>query len=141
MRLDLKFPSGFRIGVASYTVASGETNGHKIWRFGSRMMAGVQQFSRVEADYDSLKPLHSRWKHVLIADAEAVYSPGRAEVKLLTKDTSKTVDLQGVIYDNERSDAIIPAVAAGDELFRDTAFSVDAERRQHHSGQNRCADD
>jgi len=103
MRLDLKFPSGFRIGVASYTVASGETNGHKIWRFGSRMMAGVQQFSRVEADYDSLKPLHSRWKHVLIADAEAVYSPGRAEVKLLTKDTIKTVDLQGVIYDNEEA--------------------------------------
>lgn len=103
MRLDLKFPSGFRIGVASYTVASGETNGHKIWRFGSRMMAGVQQFSRVEADYESLKPLHSRWKHVLIADADAMYSPGHAEVKLLTKDTTKTVDLPGVIYDNEEA--------------------------------------
>ncbi len=103
MRLDIKFPTGFKIGMASYTVVAGETNGQKIWRFGSRMMAGVQQFSRVEANADSLKPLHSRWKHVMIGDSEAVYSPGHAEVKLLTKDTTKSIDLQGVVYDNEEA--------------------------------------
>src|ERR1035437_3986705 len=37
MQLDIKFPSGIKIGTASYRVNSGETNGQKIWRLRSRL--------------------------------------------------------------------------------------------------------
>src|SRR5436190_2045383 len=101
LRLDVKFQSGFKIGVAAYTVNSGETNGHKIWRIGSHLFAGVQHLSRVEVDADSLKPLHSRWKHSLIGDVHAVYAPGHVDLKVKGKDSPKKIDLETITYDNE----------------------------------------
>jgi tetratricopeptide (TPR) repeat protein len=103
MRLDIKFPSGLKLGMADYFVDSGESNGQKIWRVGSHMFAGVQSISRVEVEADSMKPLHSRWKHPVIADADTVYSSGHATLKLASKDSAKTIDLAGVVYDNEEA--------------------------------------
>ena len=103
LRLEVKFASGFKIGTAIYTADSGETNGQKIWRLGSHLFAGVQQLSRVEVEADSFRPLHCRWKHTLIGDADTVYSPGHAEVKLKGKDAVKKVDITAVVYDNEEA--------------------------------------
>jgi hypothetical protein len=103
MRYDIRFPSGFRIGVGTYTVHADETNGRKIWRLSSHIFAGVQQLSQVEAEADSMKPIHSRWKHTLIGDSETSYSPGHAIVKLKEKEKAKEIDLTGVVYDNEEA--------------------------------------
>jgi tetratricopeptide (TPR) repeat protein len=102
LRLDIKFPTGLKIGVASYTVNAGELNGKKIWRLGSHLFAGAQQFSRTEVEADSFKPIHSRWKHDLIGDADAVYTSSKIELKLKGKDEPKSLDLDGVVYDNEQ---------------------------------------
>jgi hypothetical protein len=101
--LDVKFPSGFKLGVARYTVAADAVNGRNIWRLGSHLFAGVQQWSRVEVEADSFKPIHSRWKHTLIGDADTTYTPGHAEVKMKGKDEIKKVELTGVFYDNEEA--------------------------------------
>ena len=101
LRLDIKFPTGIKLGTASYTADAGETNGRKIWRLSGRLFAGVEQFSRVEVDADTFKPIHSRWKHSLIGEANAVYSPGHAELRTVGKDELAKINLDGVVYDNE----------------------------------------
>jgi len=103
MRLDIKFPTGFKVGMGSYAIHAGETNGQKLWRPTARIFAGVQSFSRVEVDADSFKPIHSRWKHTLIGDADTVYTPGHAELKLKGKNEVKKIDLEGIVYDNEEA--------------------------------------
>src|SRR5258706_7504215 len=103
MQLDIKFPTGFKLGMGAYAASSGETNGQKIWQISARMFAGVQSFSRVEVDAESFKPIHSRWKHTLIGDADTIYAPGHAEVKMKGKEEGKTIDWNGVIYDNEEA--------------------------------------
>jgi hypothetical protein len=103
LRFDVKFPTGFRIGVAVFGVHADETNAHKIWRLHSHLFAGAEQLSQTEVEADSFKPIHSRWKHTLIGDADTIYSPGHAIVSLKEKGTSKEIDLNGVIYDNEES--------------------------------------
>jgi len=101
MRLEIKFPTGFKLGMGAITVDAAETNGIKIWRLGSHLFAGGNSFSRVEVEADSFKPLHSRWKHSLIGDVDAVYSPGMVELRPQGKDEVKKVELKGLIYDNE----------------------------------------
>jgi hypothetical protein len=103
MRLSLKLASGYEAGTAIYTVDSGETNGQKIWRFGSHLYVGLEQLSSVEVEADSLKPIHSRWKHTLLGDADTRYFPGYAEVKFAGKDSVKKVELDGTVYDNEEA--------------------------------------
>ena len=101
MQLDIKFPTGFKIGSACYRVSAGEANGQKIWRLSSHLWAVTQQSSRVEVEADSFKPIHCRWKIGVIGDADVVYSPGYAELKLLDKEGVSKIDLTGVVYDNE----------------------------------------
>ncbi len=101
MQLDIKFPTGFKIGSACYRVFAGEADGKKIWRLSSHLWAVTQQSSRVEVEADSFKPLHCRWKIGVIGDADVTYSPGYAELKMLGKEGVSKIDLTGVVYDNE----------------------------------------
>jgi len=101
LRFDLKLGGGLRIGPATYSVISGELNGRRIWKVGSRFYAGAQQVSAVEVEADSFKPLHSRWKHTLFGDVDALYSPGKVEMKIKGKQEPKIIELDGVVYDNE----------------------------------------
>jgi hypothetical protein len=101
MKLTIKTATGFELGFVRYTVYSDTVKGEKIWRLGSLLVAGPKQFSRVEVEADTFKPIHSVWKHTLLGEAEATYSAGRAEVKTAGKDEIKITDLQGVCYDNE----------------------------------------
>jgi hypothetical protein len=103
MQLDIKFPSGFKVGTAIYMIKSAESNGQKLWQAGTRTFAGIQSFSRVEVEADSFKPIHSRWKHFLIGDADVVYGPAQAQLKLKGKDEVKKIDLDGLVYDNEEA--------------------------------------
>ena len=103
MQLDIKFPSGFKIGMMNYSVFADDLNGRRIWRLASHGVAGMATFSRVEVDADSFKPIHSRWKHPLIGDVDAVYADGRAELKTAGKNEIKKVDLEGMVFDNEEA--------------------------------------
>src|SRR5882724_11549687 len=103
LTLDIKFPSGFKLGTAIYTARSSEVNPLKTWILGSRIFAGVQSFSRVEVDAESFKPLSSRWKHTLISDVAATYANDHAVLRTVGKEGIKQLDLDGVIYDNEEA--------------------------------------
>ena len=101
--LDIKFSTGIKIGMVSYSVRADELEGRKVWRISSRTSAGVQSFSRVVVEADSFKPLQSRWKHTLIGDVETTYGPNKAKLKSAGKEEIKTLDLEGVVYDNEEA--------------------------------------
>ena len=103
--LDVKFPSGFRIGMGSYSASSGETNGQKVWNLSSQIFAGMRQSSRAQVLADSFKPLNSVWKHTLIGEADTTYIPGYAQGTLKGKDKPKDykVALTGTVYDNEEA--------------------------------------
>jgi hypothetical protein len=101
MQMDIKFPSGFKIGMASYRIHSGELGGRKIWRVSSCLYAAAPSVSQVEVEMDSFKPIHGRWKHAVIGDAEAAYSPTTVEVKCKGKAEPVKVDLDGPVFDNE----------------------------------------
>src|ERR1035441_5857632 len=68
--LDIKFPTGYKIGSASYRVNAGEANGVKTWRLASHLYAMKQQSSRVEVQAESFKPIHCHWRIGLIGEAE-----------------------------------------------------------------------
>jgi len=101
LHLDIRLGGGLRIGPATYGASSGEVNGRKTWRLSSRLFAGMQQLSTVEIDAESGKPLHSRWKHTLLGDVDAVYSAGHANLKFKGKEETKRIDLEGIVFDNE----------------------------------------
>ena len=101
MQLDIKFPTGYKIGTAIYRVRAGELDGRKTWRFSSRLFAGTQQASRVEAEAESLKPIHAWWKISVMGEVEVNYFPGYAELKAPGAQQLKKVDLSSVVYDNE----------------------------------------
>jgi hypothetical protein len=104
MRYDLKMAGGVRIGVATYAVESGQLSGKPMWRFSTQLSAaGLQQVSKVEVGLDSLKPIHSRWKHTLLGDADTTYDGTTATIKLKGKEGTKKIDLKGLIYDNEEA--------------------------------------
>ncbi len=107
LRLDIKFPTGFKIGTAWYRVNSGELDGHKIWRLTTRIFATTQQASRVEVEAESFKPLHCWWKVNLLGEVEVSYSPGSAELKTLANGETNKIDLTGVVYDNEEAVQLI----------------------------------
>jgi hypothetical protein len=101
LHADIKLAGGLKVGTVCYSVSSGETNGQKIWRITSRMGAGMQSVSRVEVEADSFKPIHSRWKHMLLGDVDTTYGAAKAELRTAGKDGVKTIDLNGPVLDNE----------------------------------------
>ncbi|HOX58093.1 MAG TPA: tetratricopeptide repeat protein [Candidatus Paceibacterota bacterium] len=107
MQLDIKFPTGFKLGTVVYRINAGETNGQKLWRVSSRLFATTQQASRVEAEAETFKPLRAWWKVDLMGETEVAYSDGQAEVRIAGKDGIKKVNLAGVVYDNEEAAQLI----------------------------------
>jgi hypothetical protein len=101
MQLDIKFPTGFKIGAAWYRVHAGESGGKKTWRLANRIYAVTQQTSRVEVEADSFKPLSCRWKISVMGEADVTYAAGHASLKTTGKDEPRDIELSGVVYDNE----------------------------------------
>jgi len=101
-RFSVKLAGGLNVGFGALTADSGESNGQKIWRLGLLLSAaGSGEASRVEVDANTMKPLHSRWKHSLLGDADASYSSDHADVKLAGKEDVKKTSFDGLVYDNE----------------------------------------
>ena len=100
LRFEIKFPTGYKVGAAFYSVEAGELDGQPIWQTGSRLFSGVHSFSRTQVDAGSFRPIHSRWKHSLIGEVEAHYTSTQAVLKQKGQEDKK-IDLKEVVYDNE----------------------------------------
>ncbi len=104
MQLNISVASGADIGTGEYRAdLVQEANGSKIWRVGCRMMAGAQSVSSVDVDGETFRPIRSRWKHSLLGEVTAVYTPGEVEVQLAGRTGTNTNALDGVVYDNEEA--------------------------------------
>ena len=100
--LDIKFPTGFKLGSAKYAMEETVVNGRKAWRTSTHLYAGVQTYSTVLMDAETFKPYSSRWKHILIDDAEATYNEEQVEIKSKVKNETKKVEAMGICFDNEQ---------------------------------------
>ncbi len=101
-RLNLNLAGGMKVGFAEFTANVGETNGQKMWRLGSRIVAGgIQEKGSAEVEAGTLRPLHSVWKHTLIGEVEAVYYADHADLRTKGKDEAKKMEFDGSIIDNE----------------------------------------
>jgi tetratricopeptide (TPR) repeat protein len=107
MQLDVKFPTGFKLGTAVYRVNADQTGSRKIWRLSSRLFVGTQQASRVEVEADTFKPLHSWWKINVMGEVDVNYFQGYAELKSASAKEPKKIDLNGVVFDNEEAAQLI----------------------------------
>ncbi|HLP08357.1 MAG TPA: tetratricopeptide repeat protein [Opitutaceae bacterium] len=102
LTLDLKLPSGVKIGAASYSVRAAERDGRATWQFTSLLFANFISISTTETEAGSMKPLHAEAIIRSIAQTETTYTGGRAELKAKGLEP-RTIELGGVVYDNEEA--------------------------------------
>lgn len=103
---EVKLPSGVKAGFGRYTVESGERDGRKTWRFTSLVFAGNKNWSRLDVEAGSMKPIHSEWRNLLLGSAEANYASGKVDVDIRNVGR-RQLDLAGVVYDNEEAIQLI----------------------------------
>jgi hypothetical protein len=104
MQLNISVASGADIGTGEYRAdLVQQANGGKIWRVGCRMMAVAQSVSSVDVDSETFRPISSHWKHSMLGDVTAVYSPGEVQVQRVGRTGIDTNALSGVVYDNEEA--------------------------------------
>ncbi|MDB6173568.1 MAG: hypothetical protein JWL59_2879 [Chthoniobacteraceae bacterium] len=103
LQFSIALPGGMDIGAMMYRADAGELGGRKTWRVGARLMAGANSYSQVEADDASFRPLNSRWKHGLLGDVSAIYSPAEATLSRVGKEGVTTIALDKPVFDNEQT--------------------------------------
>jgi hypothetical protein len=105
LRFIMKLPTGLDLGAMAYRAESAQVGDRKVWRVGARIFAGgmMQSFSRVDADWESFRPISSRWKHSLIGDATVVYSGNSAQTTVVGAAEPKVTALDAPVYDNEEA--------------------------------------
>jgi serine/threonine protein kinase len=102
MRRDLKV-SGLTAASEWDSVRADHTKGKNVWRLVSRIGSGGTSlsFSLVEAEADTLKPIHSRWARGNDIDVDTTYGPEHAELRSAGKTEVKKLDLDGPVFDNQ----------------------------------------
>lgn len=98
LKLKLKMPTGLAIGmwVQSIEKSQGGTLVVK-----SRTHAGgANQFSRAEADLDTLRPRSTYFRQTMIGESRVAYSGRQAQVQVSGK-PAKTTELSQTTFDNE----------------------------------------
>ena len=103
MQLDVRLPGGDKIGAGRYLARAGQRDGRKVWVFLSELLAGGRQWSRIEVDADTFKPLFCQWKITGLGETVTTYTETGADVRTVGKEGVKHVELPGVIYDNEQA--------------------------------------
>ncbi|MFT3829427.1 MAG: tetratricopeptide repeat protein [Opitutaceae bacterium] len=99
---EVKLPSGVKAGFGRYTVEGAERDGRKTWRFTSLVFAGNKNWSRLDVESGSMKPIHSEWRNLLLGSAQASYSAGKVDVDIRNVGR-RNLELSGVVYDNEEA--------------------------------------
>ena len=107
LEMVVKLGGGMEFGTVFYTADAVEVDGRKVWRLQNRMYLGRgtrNGMSRVEADYQTFHPITSLWDLSVLGRFEAVYSAGKVKnvSTVLGKKKVHTVDVEGVVYDNEQ---------------------------------------
>ena len=102
LTLDLKLPSGIKIGAASYEVRAAQHDGRATWQFKSLAFGAAISLSTTEVEACSMKPIHAEWNIRPMAQTATTYTGGRAELKAKGLEP-RTIELGGVVYDNEEA--------------------------------------
>ncbi len=102
----MRFATGAELGDLIYTAAPAKLDGRKIWRVGSRMIVGAMRgMSRVDADWDTFRPINSVFNNSVVGDFAIKYLPTQRIVTSpgsMGKST-KTIDESELAYDNEQA--------------------------------------
>ncbi|MES2569550.1 MAG: tetratricopeptide repeat protein, partial [Verrucomicrobiota bacterium] len=103
LQFSISLPGGQDIGAMIYRADAGRIGGRKIWKVGARMFAGANSYSQVEVDEATFHPINSRWKHSLLGDVSAVYTPGEVILSRLEKPGVTNIAIDEPVYDNEQA--------------------------------------
>lgn len=108
LKLTMKMPGGMEIGSVIKTVESETGAGKNAWRIDSYLivsLSNMQQFTSVEAEQDSFRPITGRTKHSMLGDTRALYSPDKVEVTTGKdgEESTRQVKVDRVVYDNEQA--------------------------------------
>jgi hypothetical protein len=110
LQLRYCFRNGTEIGTIIYTAQSAELAGRKIWRVGSRQSIGlgrVEGFSRVDADWDTFRPIESCYDMTPVMGKFSIkFMPTQLIVTsegASGKANKSTIDETRTVYDNEQA--------------------------------------
>ena len=108
LHMRLKLAGGLDIGTIVWTADTANVDGRDVWRFQTYRYTTVnssQGVSRVDADRKTFRPITSLFKHSLMGNVEAAYTPTEATITTVAKDgkkSTRTAKLDNVVYDNEQ---------------------------------------
>lgn len=109
LELRVRLAAGLEIGDFILTARSDEIDGRKVWHLGLNRNISVNPpnlgLSHVVADWQTFRPVSSVFKHTLLGNVVADYKPGKVMIRTVgddEKESVKTLDLDGVCYDNEQ---------------------------------------
>lgn len=110
MQSVIKLGGGMKIGTFVWSIDSAKLEGKDVWRMIKHqfILSGGDNrgLSLVEADKTAFEPIKSVFRHTLLGDIEAQYSPGEVIVTVYKngKQVSTRKDtLEKVYYDNEQA--------------------------------------
>ncbi len=113
MRMSMKLPAGLVIGTWAWTADKVKTDdGKEAWCVKTRRYVainGTQGVSGVIAEADTFRPVSSWFKHTLLGEINAVYTPTEVQIEGEGRgeDGAKTVTLHEMRYDNEQAVQLI----------------------------------
>ena len=114
----IQLGGGLEIGTVIYAVEAAKVDGKKIWRFRSRTLAASRQVaSRVDADFDTLRPINSYWTIAGAGEKICRYEGEKVTVKTVAagKETSNTLDVSPAPYDNEEGMFVFRCLPMGEK--------------------------
>ncbi|MGY8768278.1 MAG: DUF3108 domain-containing protein [Pirellulales bacterium] len=109
LEMRVKLAGGLEIGDFILFAKSGRVYYQKVWHLGLNRNIMVNapnlSLSSVVVDQDSFKPSSSQFRHTLLGEVTAKYSPRKIEIHTKSvdgKESDKSFDLDKVFYDNEQ---------------------------------------
>ena len=109
MQMGVRLGGGMKIGTFIWSVESAKLDGKDIWRMKTHrfILSGGDNrgLSQVDADKNTFQPIKSIFRHTLMGNTEAEYTPGEVVVTTFKNDkktSSRKEQLEKVYYDNEQ---------------------------------------
>jgi hypothetical protein len=108
LQLRMRLAVGLDIGTTIYFAQSAEHDGRKVWRVGQRLLVTLnkmQQASRVDADWNTFRPIDSVFRHSLLGNYCEKWGPGEVAVTSSGPkgESTRKVEVSRVVYDNEQA--------------------------------------
>lgn len=106
LQMTMKLPTGVEIGTYIYAVEPAEANGQPRWRCWSKTLVTLNDArgaSTVLCDRQMFAPISSFWKHSMLGAAQATYEPDEVVIRQLADDTTREIELEGPVFDNEQA--------------------------------------